>query len=226
MPFVAADLACPRTAIAVSGIITAPAAQAASTTVVISEVYGGGGNSGAPYQNDFIELGNRSASPVDLTGWKVQYFAATGGTGGTTTLTGTIPAGRTFLIQQAPGAGNGAPLPTPDATGTLSMGATNGRVDLLDPSGALVDRVGFGTANAFETKATAALSYSTSAARDAVFTDTDNNAVDFTVGAPTPTAAGAGGPVDPPAPTIVPIADIQGTGAATPLSGQIGRAHV
>ena len=206
-------------AIAVSGI-TAPAAQAASTTVVISEVYGGGGNSGAPYQNDFIELGNRSASPVDLTGWKVQYFSATGGTGGTTTLTGTIPAGRTFLIQQAPGAGNGAPLPTPDATGTLSMGATNGRVDLLDPSGALVDRVGFGTANAFETKATAALSNSTSAARDAVFTDTDNNAVDFTVGAPTPTAAGAGGPVDPPPPTIVPIADIQGTGAATPLSGQ------
>ena len=100
-------------AIAVSGI-TAPAAQAASTTVVISEVYGGGGNSGAPYQNDFIELGNRSASPVDLTGWKVQYFSATGGTGGTTTLTGTIPAGRTFLIQQAPGAGNGAyPITSP-----------------------------------------------------------------------------------------------------------------
>ena len=33
---------------------TSPA-QAVSNTVVISQVYGGGGNSGAPYKNDFVE---------------------------------------------------------------------------------------------------------------------------------------------------------------------------
>src|SRR5215213_2411048 len=37
----------------------APRAQAVSTSIVISQVYGGGGNSGATYQNDFVELFNR-----------------------------------------------------------------------------------------------------------------------------------------------------------------------
>ena len=44
--------------------------------VVISQIYGGGGNAGAPYRQDFIELFNRSASPVDITGWSVQYAGA------------------------------------------------------------------------------------------------------------------------------------------------------
>jgi hypothetical protein len=44
--------------------------------VVITEVYGGGGNSGAPYTNDFIELTNNSSSPVDVTGWSIQYASA------------------------------------------------------------------------------------------------------------------------------------------------------
>ncbi len=35
-----------------------PVAHAVSTDVVISQVYGGGGNSGATYKNDFIELFN------------------------------------------------------------------------------------------------------------------------------------------------------------------------
>jgi uncharacterized protein len=34
-------------------------AQALSNGVVISQVYGGGGNAGAPYNSDFIELFNR-----------------------------------------------------------------------------------------------------------------------------------------------------------------------
>ena len=33
---------------------TAGSAQAASTTVTISEVFGGGGNSGAPLRSDFV----------------------------------------------------------------------------------------------------------------------------------------------------------------------------
>lgn len=52
--------------------------EAVSTSVVISQVYGGGGNSGAPYTHDFIELFNRGTSSVPLTGWSVQYSSATG----------------------------------------------------------------------------------------------------------------------------------------------------
>lgn len=46
-------------------------AQAVSPDIVISQVYGGGGNSGATYTNDFIELFNRGISPVSLAGWSV-----------------------------------------------------------------------------------------------------------------------------------------------------------
>ena len=48
--------------------------------VVISQVYGGGGNSGATYTHDFIELFNRGTVAQDLTGWSVQYASATGTT--------------------------------------------------------------------------------------------------------------------------------------------------
>ena len=66
-------------ALAVSGLIlAATTAQAASADIVISEVYGGGGNSGATLKNDFIELYNRSDAPVDVTGWLVQYYSAAG----------------------------------------------------------------------------------------------------------------------------------------------------
>jgi len=52
---------------------------AVSTSIVISQVYGGGGNSGATLKNDFIELYNLGSTAVDVTGWSVQY-AATAGT--------------------------------------------------------------------------------------------------------------------------------------------------
>lgn len=219
-----AAIAAPLVAIPLAGataLFAAAPARAVSTTVLISEVYGGGGNSGAPFQNDFVELGNRASTPIDLTGWKVQYFSASGGSGGATTLAGSIPAGKTFLIKQAAGAGSGQALPEPDASGTLNMSATNGRVDLFDASGALVDRVGFGTANLFERQATRALSNSTSASRNAAFADTDNNSADFTVGAPTPQASGGGGGTDPdPTPTAATIAEVQGTGSASSMQGQ------
>lgn len=219
-----AAIAAPLVALPLAGataLFAAAPASAASTTVLISEVYGGGGNSGAPFQNDFVELGSRASAPIDLSGWKVQYFSASGGSGGVTTLSGSIAAGKTFLIKQGAGAGAGQALPEPDATGALNMSATNGRVDLYDASGTLVDRVGFGTANLFEGRATPTLSNSTAAARDSAFADTDDNAADFTVGAPTPTASGTGGGTDPePTPEPVSIAEIQGTGPVSPMQGR------
>src|SRR5437016_9894939 len=66
-----------------------PAAAAPSPNVVLSQLYGGGGNAGATLKNDFVELFNRGGSAVDLTGWSVQYAASAGSSWVKTDLTGT-----------------------------------------------------------------------------------------------------------------------------------------
>ena len=53
------------------------AAFAVDAQVVISQIYGGGGNAGATFRNDFVELFNRGAQTVNINGWSVQYSAAT-----------------------------------------------------------------------------------------------------------------------------------------------------
>src|SRR5258708_15990363 len=95
-----------------------------SQGVVISEVYGGGGNSGATYKNDFIELYNPTSSPVSLSGWSVQYTSAAGTTWLVTNLSGSIAAHSYYLIQEAAGAGGTASLPTPDVIGTINISGT------------------------------------------------------------------------------------------------------
>jgi uncharacterized protein len=164
--------------------------------VAISQVYGGGGNAGASYKNDFIELYNRSASPVDITGWSVQYTSSTGTTWQVTPLSGVIQPGNYYLIQEAAGAGGTVDLPTPNATGNIAMSAANGKVALVNnstaftvacPTASSVDFVGYGSANCSETAPTAALSNTTAAIRKSGGTqDTNNNSVDFEIGAPNP----------------------------------------
>src|SRR5882672_8991064 len=114
-------------------------AAVALPQVKISQVYGGGGNAGATYKNDFIELYNAGTSGVSLNGWSVQYVSATGtGTWSVTTLSNvTLAAGQYYLIQEAVGAGGTTNLPTPDATGTIAMSATSGKVALSNSTIAL-----------------------------------------------------------------------------------------
>jgi uncharacterized protein len=168
------------------------------TSVVVSQVYGGGGNSGATYTHDFIELFNRSTNTVSLDGWSVQYASATGTSWQGTALSGTLQPGQYYLVQEAPGAGGTEPLPTPDAVGSIAMSATNGKVALVNNSdplsgicplgGPVVDFVGYGSANCFEGSGAAPeLSNTTAALRlDEGAQDTDNNATDFVAGAPSP----------------------------------------
>ena len=131
--------------------------------VVISQAYGGGGNAGSIYTNDFIELFNASAAPVSLNGWSVQYnsAASTTTTWQVTNLTNvTLQPGQYYLIQEAQGAGGTTPLPTPDVIGTIAMSGTAGKVVLLNtttavtiqcPPSGIIDLVGYGaTANCFE----------------------------------------------------------------------------
>ncbi|WP_431841022.1 lamin tail domain-containing protein [Calidifontibacter indicus] len=209
----------------------APSAQAASTSVVISEAYGGGGNSGATYKSDFVELYNLSNTTVDLTGWKVQYWSAAGVTPQSTSLTGSVAPGTSFLVKEADGANASAtPLPTPDVTGTIAMSGTAARVAIVNPAGEVVDLAGWGSGVAtFEGAPAAGTTNATSVARISPCTDTDNNAKDFAVGAPTPRNSAAGPqdctPTDPgdpgePGGQSATVAQIQGASHTSPLVGK------
>ena len=198
-----------------SGMLTvaAPHVAAVSPNVVISQVYGGGGNSGGVYTNDFIELFNRGTATADLTGWSIQYASATGtgnfgsGESQITPLSGSLAAGHYLLVQEAAGNTVIAPLPTPDLTDAtpIGMSGTGGKVALANidtslgcnggstPCSAtqlaqIVDLVGWDGANFYEGTAPApATTNSTAVLRaNGGCTDTDNNSADFTVGAPTP----------------------------------------
>ena len=200
---------------------------APSTGVVISQVYGGGGNSGATYTHDFIELFNRGSVPVSLAGWSVQYGSATGTIGGSPSLETPLPAvtlqpGQYFLVQEAQGAGGTTPLPTPDATDLtpIAMSATAGKVALVDATLIRVDLIGYGpTANEFETSPAAALTNTTAAfRRDAGCSDTDNNGADFSAAPPAPrNTSSAPHPCSgPPAISVNDVAVTEGnTGAVT-----------
>lgn len=127
----------------------------AAGKVVVSQVYGGGGNSGATLKNDFIELFNSGDTAVSLSGWSVQYQSAAGtGAWQVSPLAGSIAPGGYYLVQEAQGSGGSASLPAPDATGTIAMSATSAKVAVASsttaftgscPSGAnLVDFVAYG----------------------------------------------------------------------------------
>ncbi|MCM5681905.1 ExeM/NucH family extracellular endonuclease [Schlegelella sp. S2-27] len=184
--------------------------------VVISQVYGGGGNSGAPLTHDYVELFNAGSQPVSLAGWSVQYASAAGSTWSVTPLSSAVlQPGQYYLVQQAAGAGSGSALPAPDAAGGAAMSARSGKVALVSsgmalsgasPSGAtLVDLVGYGGAGHFEgSSAAPALSNTTAALRTAAgCTDTQQNGIDFSSGVPAPrnsatAAAPCGGAVNAP----------------------------
>ena len=171
----------------------------AANKLVISQIFGGGGNSGAPFRNDFIEIFNAGDTPVNLAGWSVQYAGATATTWSTTTLASIVLSpGQYYLVQQA-GGSNGAALPNPDATGTIAMAAGAGKVALVKsttvltgtcPNSAnIVDLVGYGsTASCFRGAAPAPAASNTNAATRKTngCTDTRNNSTDFALASPSP----------------------------------------
>jgi predicted extracellular nuclease len=167
-------------------------------------VYGGGGNAGATYTNDFIEIFNSGNQTVNLSGWSVQVATATGTTWTVTNLTAvSLAPGQYYLIQEGAGAGGTTALPTPDASGSIAMSATASKVALVNttvalsgacPTGAtIIDFVGYGTtANCFEGGGPTPAPSNTNAVLRANngCTDTNVNSADFTAGAPTPRNTG------------------------------------
>jgi predicted extracellular nuclease len=190
-----------------------------------------------------------------LAGNSVQYTSATGtglfgnDAGLRTELPDvTLNPGQHYLIQEASQAAVGAPLPTADLVDAtpINMSATSGKVVYVTGATGLgcngsttlcsaeqlariVDLVGYGAAHFFETAPAPGLSNTTAGIRagDGAI-DTDNNANDFTAGAPTPSNSG-GDPDPDPDPEepcdvegedLTPINDVQGDGGSTPIAGE------
>ena len=191
------------------GTLLAQAAFAANA-VRISQQYGSGGNAGAVYNTDYIELFNNSGAAVNIGGWSIQYGAAAGtvGFGGTSGQVTNIPANTMiqpcgyFLISIGTAGAAGIALPTPDLVGntTTNMSGTAGKVALINNltfptacagssvGGVYVDVLGYGgTANCFEGAAAPGTAAATAATRGGGgMNDTDNNGADFTSVAPAP----------------------------------------
>ena len=180
----------------------------ANAQIVINEVYGGGGNSGASYKHDFVELKNIGTTATTLSGATLQYAAASGAFNVYHDVpTITLEPGETYVIREGAGSGTQAdtpsdfiaPVPTSFIGGTnttpgFTMSGTNMKIVLASnntqvtgPTDSnVLDFVGTGTANQFEgTAAAPTMSNTTSAQR--VSGDTNQNSVDFFVAAPTPT---------------------------------------
>ena len=188
------------------GIQPVKPVQAGSQALRISQTYSSGGNSGATYTHDFIEIFNSGGSPVSLAGMSVQYASAAGtgnfgaNDGQKTDLPNVIlGAGQYYLIQEG-GGSTGVALPTPyltDAT-PIAMGGGGGKVALVNSQESLgcngssapctpaqlaliVDLVGYGNANFFEGTAAAPTPSSTTSVIRKIngCTDDDNNSTDF-----------------------------------------------
>jgi 5'-nucleotidase len=223
---------------AVASVALVPAAQAApdGTQVVISEAYGGGGNSGGVFDSDFVELRNPTNASINLGGLYLHAGSTSGSSyGAPLALSGTIPAHGYWLVKAATGTTTSQPdLPTPDQTTTWAMGGSGFRVSLQTSSSvisvsghvtgnpAIVDYLGVGAASAYEGAAAGSTANGTSVQRNATGADTDNNAADFTVASPTPQNSGSTGNPDPdPEPgTNATIEEIQGTGTTSPRVGR------
>jgi len=180
-------------------------ACASNSGVVISQIYGGNGNT---YNRDYVEIFNASNSPVVVSGWSIQYSSATG-TGlfsgnGVTLLSGVLQPGQYQLVGLATTA-VGSVLPATDANGTTGLSATAGKVVLVNTNvgvacnggstpcntvqaAQIEDLVGYGSsANFFESAVAPAPSNTTAIFRVAGgCTDTNVNSTDFATGTPNP----------------------------------------
>ena len=216
-------------------------------SVVISQVYGGGGNANATYQNDFIELFNRSGAPVSLKGWSIQYASSAGNswTNKANLNDVTLEPGQYYLIQGFSQAAVGATLPAADQVTSINLSGSAGKVALVKSTTALTttnpvvaepanlaDMVGFGSANGFEgTGAAPTLSNTLAALRnEGGCADTDDNKADFGTAVPAArnrgtapkVCSGTGGGTPPAAPIVLNCpATVSGT-LGTAFSGVLG----
>jgi hypothetical protein len=179
----------------------APYAGRCGTGLVISQVYGGGGNTGATLRNDFVELHNPTPNAINLSGYSLQYTSSAGTSWGSNLVAlsnVSVPAGGYYLVMMASGGANGTVFTGDQNATAINMSATAGKVLLANvttgltgacPTTNVIDLVGYGGgANCFEGTAaapapstTASITRGVSACRDA-----NGNNTDFSTSAPNP----------------------------------------
>lgn len=170
--------------------VNAPYGGRCAPGLVISGLFGGGGNSNATLHNDYVELHNPTAAPISLNGKSIQYASTAGSSWNALPLTNTsIPPGGYYLVMLASGGSNGATF-TGNQTGSIDMAIANGKVALASvitalsgtcPTTNVLDFVGYGTANCSEGSAAPALTTSTALVRGAsACRDGNQNNSDFT----------------------------------------------
>ena len=206
-----------KTLLILAATACAAATHASAQMLTISEVYGGGGNGGSTYSNDFIELYNYGTTTIDMSVYALYYAAATSTTGYnaataagttnnfTTTLTGTLAAGSYYLVAEAQGTAGTKPLTNVNAVGTINLSSTAGKVALglasttptysagaITAANNTIDFVGYGTtANQYAGAGPAPILTSTTADSKANPPGaTVSNSSDYTSGAPSPMGTG------------------------------------
>lgn len=195
---------------AIALVILALASSAFAADVRISQVYGGGGSTATSplpaFNQDYVELYNASNSPVDISGWAIEYGSATGTWGSFSDNyyvfpSGTVIAPCSYLLvggKLLP-TYTGAALPAVDKLANFSASATGGKFALFtslqlnvacgaETPGSLVDKISYGTTTTCaEGTLLGALSSTTAGLRNQDgYVDTNNNVADFTIGTPAP----------------------------------------
>jgi hypothetical protein len=146
-----------------------------SPNLVISQIYTRGGESGASFKSDFVEIYNRSTQPVDMNNYTLQATLDNGSIPSSLSLKMfsslgiVIQPGHYLLIGFNGSGSDGQPLPSPDFDFSsfplpvaINLNATSGTVVLLAPGGSyqgcpnslqatgVVDFVGYGTSTCYE----------------------------------------------------------------------------
>lgn len=163
--------------------------EAASDTVVIYEVYGGGDSNGAVYKYDYVVLKNVSDTTQSLDGLYLHKGTAKGAwfDREKVALKGEIAPGAYFVFrgEQPSYKTNGKELPRYDQSATMQIAQSNFAVALTKGSqapsqtigGNVIDLVGTNSLN--EAKPASGANATTSIVRKSD-KDTDDNSVDFT----------------------------------------------
>ena len=174
--------------------------------VVISQIYPGGGLSGATHNTKFVELLNIDEDAVDISGWSIQYGVAGQNVVKSSCVlpkdekTTNLPKGGYYLVALKSGS-TGAAIPEADATcASVNPNSTDGKFFLVNSSKSLatttpegimpfgiVDMVGYGDANYAEGTAMTTLSNKKAGLRKGKgCIDTNDNSKDFDTGTATP----------------------------------------
>jgi hypothetical protein len=187
--------------IATCGVVAAAAVcamRASAADVVISQIYPGGGTSGATYRSDFVEIFNRGGAAVDLSGWSVQITSGSGTTWQVTGLSGSLAPGQYYLVQEFTASGGSQNLPPADAMGTININNFSAKVALVSsmtalsgscPLGGAVDLVGYQIGvSCYEGAPIDATASNVQAfvRQSGGCTETDDNFQDFRVAGPVP----------------------------------------